>query len=725
MKIIPIVLTVLFVMVLPAAALDLLLVDADGEGLAGAHVSVVGQPGIWVADREGFLNLDPTPELPFVVIVARADGVALRPIPVVEIPSEGRMTLTVEGIGGTVTVIGSAVPDIELSPASATTLIGKSDIEERGATSLSDVLETVPGVGRTGEGHSVVPSLRGLPKHRTLIILDDGRVSTERRAGPSGTYLDPDTLDEVEAIRGPGSVAHGSDAFGGIIRARSRAPRFNIEGVEVDYAVQGAQGTPGWGAAADVTMPAVGGGFLLGAQVRDYADYSSPESVVLDTRWETWGVRAGWQGVVGKGVLQVGWRSDRSVDVGKPSPESHVKRVFYPIEDSDRLNIRFEQPLQGKWQRLSLSFAWDDYRLVLDKDNLDGAGNPVSRARSDTAANDFDLRFEAERSFGSARLVVGANVNGRYGLESTLSEYAGGNGGLEETLRETAIEEARGGNAGIFAALSGEVGRFRLSAGLRGDSVQSSNSGGYFGDVSTSDSDLAGYVAAALDLGAETDITLQLARGFRSPQLSDRYYRGITGRGFITGNPSLDPETSLQLDVAFHARRARWQLGGYAYLYRIQDLIERYKDDGNYFFRNRGEAEIRGMELEAALNLGGTTSLQLGAWWLRGEVLDDGMPMDDIPAPGLSVVLRDDRSHGMRWMLRGAAYARDDDPGPSELVTPGYAVLDAAAGWAFSDAVQLQLLGRNLLDRTYPGSADEQAVLAPGRSFMVTLRGTL
>jgi len=76
-------------------------------------------------------------------------------------------------------------------------------------------------------------------------------------------------------------------------------------------------------------------------------------------------------------------------------------------------------------------------------------------------------------------------------------------------------------------------------------------------------------------------------------------------------------------------------------------------------------------------------------------------------------------------MIRGAAFARHDDPGPSEQVVPGYAVLDGAIGWAFSEKLQLQLLGRNLFDKTYLGSADEDSVLAPGRSFTLTLRGRL
>jgi len=220
-------------------------------------------------------------------------------------------------------------------------------------------------------------------------------------------------------------------------------------------------------------------------------------------------------------------------------------------------------------------------------------------------------------------------------------------------------------------------------------------------------------------------LTLQYARGFRDALLSDRYYRGETGRGFITGNPDLRPETSNQFDLSLRYRSGAWAVNGFAYLYRIEDLIERYKEDGNYFFRNRGEGEIRGFELEAVRALSADLSLQFGAWWLDGEILDDHSPVDDIPAPGVSITLRESAPRGLRWMIRGVAFARLDEPGPSEQVVPGYAVLDGAIGWAFTEGLQLQLLGRNLLDRTYLGSADEDAVLAPGRSFILTVRGRL
>ncbi|RLE18527.1 MAG: hypothetical protein DRJ65_21310, partial [Acidobacteria bacterium] len=551
-------------MVHSTSAVELVLVGSDGKLLPGAHVTAVGLPGSWISDGQGLVDLDPTPELPVILIVARADGVALKPLTLVQWAEEQPQTLVVGAIGGTVEVVSAVISDLELPPAAMATILGREELDQRVPTSLSDVLATVPGAGRGGEGRSVVPSLRGLPKHRTLILLDDARVVTERRAGASATFLDPDTLGEIEVIRGPGSVAYGSDAFGGIIRARSRMPSPYPDGIGVRYALEGAQGTPGWGAAADVEMPLAGGGFLLGAHVRDYSDYSSPEGEVFDTRWETWGIRAGWQRVIGRGVLRVGWRSDRARDVGKPNPDSKTQRRFYPLEDSDRLNLAFEQPLSGDWKRLSVSVAWDRYQLVLNKDDLDLGLQPTERSQSDTRANDVEMRLEVERSLGSSRLVMGTNITSRYGLNALNSAFeAGGpDGALQEISSETAIEDAENQDYGLFTALHGSLGPVRLSGGLRLDWVRTSNSGGYFGDRSTSDEAISGYLGGGIDLVDNLELTLQVAHGFRDPLLSDRYYRGETGRGFITGNPDLDPETADQLDLALRYRSGTWNVGG-------------------------------------------------------------------------------------------------------------------------------------------------------------------
>ena len=112
------------------------------------------------------------------------------------------------------------------------------------------------------------------------------------------------------------------------------------------------------------------------------------------------------------------------------------------------------------------------------------------------------------------------------------------------------IESARRTAAGLFAETDAQLARWvRISGGLRVDAVRNTNEGGFFGDRSITNAALAGLVAATLAPTARLTLTGQVARGFRDPILSDRFYRGPVGRGFIEGNPDLKPETSLQFDL--------------------------------------------------------------------------------------------------------------------------------------------------------------------------------
>jgi len=705
------------------AALDLRVVGLDGGALSGARVMVIGTSGSYVADADGRLVIDPDPAFPLVLYIARPDGVALKPVTIIEIPADGFLEVTVEAAGETVTVISGVVPDLELPPATAATVLGRSDLEQRGTTSLTQTIENLPGAGQSGTGHGMVPSLRGLPKHRTLVVLDEGRVTTERRAGPSASFLDPDSVDEVEVVRGPGSVAYGSDAFGGIIRARSRMPDPQA-GAALRYGLLGGTGIPELGAMAEATTHGLGGGWLFGGHWRKYDDYSSPEGTVDNSAAELSGFRAAFQTSVKSGVISAGWRSDLGSDIGKPAPDSEQERVYYSRDDSHRLHLGYETPGPGRWNRIAASVFWDDYSLILDKDRFATDEDPRQLRVSDTDANDYGLRLEAERPVGPVRLVLGLDVSGRYDLHAINSTTIFDAAGSEAaSVSEVAIDNARRDDIGLFAAMNWDWERWKLAAGLRFDAIRTKNRGGYFGDISTSATDLTGFLALTRDLGAGVDATIQIARGFRDPLLSDRYYRGITGRGFITGNPDLEAETSRQIDLAIRWRRDRLAFAGYAYSYRIDNLIERYRVDGDYYFRNRGTGEITGIEIEANWIINTKMELQLGAHWIQGEVLDDGSPTDDVPPPGVTAVFRGTPTDKWWWMVRGAAFTEDDRPGPSEQVRPGYAVLDAGFGWRLSRALELGLVGRNLFNKSYFGSADEDAVLAPGRSVQLSIRG--
>ena len=188
-----------------------------------ATVSILGYSGSVPTDSAGQFSWIPDPKPPFEVLVVLPGGEYMAPVLVEVVPEEGPLLIIVAPmLTESVTVSSGAAPGIDAPPASALTVVPRENIQERHPTRLTEVIENIPGAGQLSDLHASVPSLRGLARGRTLLLIDGARVTTERRAGPSATFLDPFFLEGVEVSRGPGSVGYGSDAFGGIIHARTR-----------------------------------------------------------------------------------------------------------------------------------------------------------------------------------------------------------------------------------------------------------------------------------------------------------------------------------------------------------------------------------------------------------------------------------------------------------------------------------------------------------------------
>ena len=256
----------------------------------------------------------------------------------------------------------------------------------------------------------------------------------------------------------------------------------------------------------------------------------------------------------------------------------------------------------------------------------------------------FSFRGFAVRPLGRARWEVGVDIYGRYGLEarSSLTVFDR-HDHIVRQVEEVAVENARRSNNAVYTSTEMLFGsRWSLGAGVRVDRVTTANEGGFFGDQSTENTALSGYGSLKVELARGLSLTGQLARGFRDPTLSDRYFRGITGRGFITGNPDLGPERANQFDVSLRYGRGpvRWAVFGY--FYRLSALVERFEERRDFFFfRNRGEADIRGLEAEVQAEfLDGRYNLEVATHWSHGNTRDDAAPIDDIPGVNVKFDLR-------------------------------------------------------------------------------------
>ena len=702
----------------PALAFRGRVVDRDGKPVPNATISILGRTGEAITNQDGRFVWQPDPPTPFEILVIDSAGSYSRPILIETLDSASELVVTITPIlNESVTVSGSA-PSIESTPGAATSSLSARDVAVRQPTNLMQAVENVAGVNQVSEGQAAVPAIRGLARGRTMILIDGARVSSERRAGASATFLDPSLIEGVDVSRGPGSVAYGSDAFGGVISVRTRRV---MPGSPWAFQFSGTVGVgmPERRGSIEIAKGLPAGGVLFAAHARQADDWDSPEDVVFNSGFGDRGFMLRAEQKAGAGYLTAAWQSDFGRDIERPRNNSRTVRFYYPFEDSHRFTAGYEARNVWGLQRLAVTGFAGRYGQRTDQDRFPTATTGRSIERADIAADDFHVRSFGEKLAGKSRMEFGVDINGRFGLNAVddLIQFDAA-GGVTSTRPNISIDTASRVDNGVYASIETAVSTLLVvSGGIRGDYVTTSNQGGYFGDRATANGAASGYASAAVGNFAGFSLTAQIARGFRDPVLSDRYYRGPTGRGFITGNPDLDPETSLQLDLGVRYVSARFRVAAFYYQYRIDDLIERYETTTDFFFfRNRGSARVRGFEVEAQATLPGAIAVDLAAQVAEGRALDDRAYLDDISPVNLMAVVR--RQFGARafGQVRAAYFGDDDHFGPTERAVPGYTLVDAAVGYQVSKPLELRIQARNLLNETHYASQDVRAVFAPGRS---------
>lgn len=676
-----------------ASALESVLLDSGRKPIAGAQVSVVDQAGNARTDARGRFTLVPDPKLPATLLVVGSRGELYPPF---YLTTRAAEIVLDEVYRESVTVSTGATPNIEGTPASAPVVIGVEELEQRKPAHVADAIATTPGVSVRGEGPPAVPVVRGLAGGRTLLLIDDTRIVAERRAGPSATFVDPLSLGSIEISRGPGSVAYGSDAIGGIVHLRPRDP---IPGdSDYHYSAWSTFGAADARAvAADLSAGLLGGAILAAVHARSANDSTDARGDrIVNSRYRDRGLMLRFVRDSALGRIRAGLMASVARDVGAPASDNVL--TVYPDERATLMTFALDQQHSRFLTSTSFRAAMGSYAITTNRIRAAGVESATVKAR------DASVRLSGERALAGSRVTGGIDFVSRFDLRANPS-----------------IDDAARNDFGVYGMWSGEMSqRLQLSAGARGDRITSRNSGGFFGDVSRSDVAFSGFGAATFGPFRGVTATAQIASAYREPTLSDRYFRGVSGRGFVVGNPDLEPERSTQVDAG-----VRWSGNGtraalYLYDYRIRNLVERFRNGSDFNFRNRGEATVRGIELELARRVLRNLEVQIGSAIARGEDAGSGNPLDDIAPPTLHASVRWAAARASAFATL-SAFARDDRPGPVETARAGYSEIDVGTGWRITPRLEVRVVVRNATNAYHFGSTDAVAAFAPGRSIVIAL----
>ncbi len=475
---------------------------------------------------------------------------------------------------------------------SAVTVVTGAEIRAHGYHTLLEILQSVTGMYATYDrnyGHIGVRGffVPGDYNSRVLLLVDGHRVNDAFFGGYGLNYdapVDPDLIEKVEIIRGPGSALYGSNALFAVINVINKRGS-DVRGYEasVEGGTHGsylARATVG-GANAD------GDQWLFAARGYDsdggslfYDDFASTPSGgrTSGTDYErAYSFNSQFDTTTLSFDASYTWRE-------KGIPTGAYNTVF---DDPDNRTIDAMgyadltwRPDIGAGRTALLRTYFNDYRYdgwyVGDATSSGGPPDLLYRDRVVGETLGLDTQFSFDHTLGGL-LTVGTDT--RWNLKQDEKGWDGLNGVYYDDHKDNF-------ELGAFAqdeiALSEHT---TFVAGGRVDHYQS------FG---AEFSPRAAVVYAPDDRSA---YKLLYGEAFRAPNASEIYYNV----GAVAQVPDLKPETLRNIEaVVEHVYDDGWRVSGSLFHYDVDDLIVRVRDPitSELLYRNVDSVRGNGVELE-------------------------------------------------------------------------------------------------------------------------------
>ncbi len=623
-----------------------------------------------------------------------------------------------------VVVTATRFPEPMVSVPAATSVISPLTIEEKLPSHVTDLVQENTGVASLGSGgFSIVPSIRGLARRRVLLLVDGARLSSDRRTGPNASFLNPEDLARVEILRSPSSVFYGSDAIGGVINFLTYVPpaedHIKVRGNlrygsvnnerEVNLGVSGASR---------------GFGYYFSLRNDQADNYQAPSGEVPLSYFTQSSLFGKVVRYSEKRDISLSFLMARGTDIGKPAVNSDSRPTWYPRENQNLFQFDWQEKSLGSKALLHFHFYLNPYFLETRADRIQ---NSIKRQESyaRTESTDFGLQLSLEYKLTPRlRLNSGVDLYGR-GRAKAYNRYLNFNssGVLTETIEEYPYTNGRRTDSGLFLTLDySGLPRLDLVGGLRLDFLKSrANTGGEA--LTTSNQAVTGFLAASYRLLPSVSLFANFSRAYRTPDLNEKFYTGITGRGLIIANPDLKDESSLNFDAGVKFTGRRLFVGLYGFSYSIDHLIERYlvdPDNQIYTYGNVDNGRIEGLELEWEYFPVSRLSIFGNGFLYQGQSRLSAVPLNDIPPQRLIVGAR-------VWVNRfnlevnGCLQEDKDNPGPSEIAIPGYGLMNLKASYNLNRWCKLNFRVNNLLNKEYLARPDPDARVEAGRNFLFGL----
>lgn len=448
------------------------------------------------------------------------------------------------------------------------------------SANIIDAISREPGVSQLSTGTSISkPIIRGLGYNRVVVVNDGIRQEGQQWGDEHGIEIDEFSVNKVEILKGPASLAYGSDAIAGVAHMISfpTLPEGTING-NVLGSYQTNNGLFGYSGNLAGNLK----GFVFDtrfSQKQAHAYQNKYDGYVLGTKFKETnysgilGVNNSWgfshlhlssfhliaelaegkrDSATGKFIKQFALNDSTLIDAIASGSDFTGNKIRIPHQD-----IRHYKAV------LNNSFVIKNYRLNLI---LGFQQNHRKEFSNVLVPDEYELYFLMNTLHYDARFIFPEKDSLQLSVGVNGMKQNSENKGGEFLIPEYSLFDL----GGFFTAKKSWK-KIDLSSGVRYDTrsvnsdellldslgvptiAENPNHTRKFEPFTKTLSNISGSLGMAYSISEQVYTKLNVSRGFRSPNLAELGSNGVHEGTFRyeLGNKNLKAETSLQFDFAF------------------------------------------------------------------------------------------------------------------------------------------------------------------------------
>ena len=606
----------------------------------------------------------------------------------------------------------------------AITVLDAEELTNNSPRSMAEALIGATGVWMQKTNHGGgSPFIRGLTGNQTLLLVDGIRLNNSTfRYGPNQYFntIDIFSVDQVETVRGKGSVLFGSDALGGVINVITRSPEFlhanpKLSGRgKVKYMNKDME----YSGAGELAFRSKNFSVLANTSYKDFGDiyaggdlgYQRP-SGYTETGVNVKGklrlidniqITSAYQYLIQNEVPRYDQVAERGYKTYLFDPQIH--RLFYT-----KLFFYGENPY---FQKVTLNYSnqISDETRKKQKENSSEITTETDVVKTNGLSLETFSVFSTKWNAVTGIEFYADHVNSRKEIREEGSTEVSTERGLypdNSTMKNLAVFTQ---HTLTFKILEMQLGGRYNKSFLNSDDDE-------FGNVELKPDALVGNIALSFLPDKKNRIILSANSAFRAPNINDISSFGSFDYGIEIPSKNLSPEKTISLELGYKRKTDQFSFSFFTFYTRLKDQIVRvpeqyngsdyYEGEKVYTKKNVAKSNIFGIEAESGIKLSPQFSLINNITWLYGEDLENDKPMRRIPPLNGKIALRYSKSKlfGETEFLFATKQDRlsdgdIDDHRIPDGGTPGWTVLNLKAGYTLKN-VSFHAAIQNIFNEAY------------------------